>query len=552
MVEAGLSENVPSRTSLFSAQIVTCIQRRIFPLDKGPSLGKGSNGEVFFGLWCGLPCALKQTFGSHEDIQREIALLRNLRYKNIIQFYAALNHTIPDDSKVLLIVMEYAENGTLTKAIRDQSLRLEDKKRVSQQILSGLAYMHSRHIYHRDIKSDNVLLTHNSQVAKLSDFGLSMLKHRSLSQTPANADEHIGTRRWMALELFVTSLEYTTKSDVYSLGWVLWQMAADRTRPFQDVEDDFLVIPMVTNGDRESIPDDTPIEVRAAIEGFWKHDPSERPEAKAFLDEVTFPEVSSADAISPIDFGSSSEDTSFGRHHESQLVDNLRSVMSRSQPSTIQSCAHSQAVAPPTTSPASPSVRTSEIVSNIDVAKDVPASSTSTAEIDDAVHSTAISAPPPCPQQHVPGTAFATASPCKTSLPTEKAELKVVVRDLQQLVLKDNMDAQFAYGMMFLKSKGSIQSDFEALCWFKKAAELGHPEAQFYMGDMYEHDKQLRKDIARAVHWYSKAARQGHHKAEQRLLALIPQKPLCEKDHPSPPDDPDVRMITHRVSLDDF
>ncbi|KAF9163693.1 hypothetical protein DFQ26_002254 [Actinomortierella ambigua] len=515
-------------------------QRRTISLDKGPSLGKGSYGEVFFGFWSGLPCAFKQTFGSRENIQREIAFLQNLRYKNIIQFYAALNHTTPDNRKVLLIVMEYAENGTLTKAIRDQSLRLEDKKRVSQQILSGLAYMHSRHIYHRDIKSDNVLLTDNSQVAKLSDFGLSMLKHRSLSQTPANTDEHVGTRRWMAPELFVMNPEYTTKSDVYSLGWVLWQMAADRTRPFQDVEDDFLVIPMVTNGDREPIPDDTPIEMRAAIEGFWKHDPSERPEAKAFLDEVTFPEVSNADAISPIDFGSSFDGTSFGRLHESQLVDNLRTVMSRSQPSTIQSCAHSQAVAPLATSPASLSTHSSEMVSNVDVAKDVPASSTPTAGIDNSVQSTAISAPLPCPQRHGQGTALATTSPCETSPATEKAELKVVVRDLQQLVLKDNMDAQFAYGMMFLKSKGSIQSDFEALFWFKKAAELGHPEAQFYIGDMFEHDTQLRKDLARAVHWYGKAARQGHRKAERRLLALIPQKLPCEQDHSFPPDDPDA------------
>ncbi|KAG0253798.1 hypothetical protein DFQ27_007194 [Actinomortierella ambigua] len=94
--------------------------------------------------------------------------------------------------------------------------------------------------------------------------------------------------------------------------------------------------------------------------------------------------------------------------------------------------------------------------------------------------------------------------------------------------------------MMFLKSKGSIQSDFEALFWFKKAAELGHPEAQFYIGDMYEHDTQLRKDLARAVHWYGKAARQGHRKAERRLLALIPQKLPCEQDDSFPPDDPDA------------
>ncbi|KAG0254422.1 hypothetical protein DFQ27_006841, partial [Actinomortierella ambigua] len=80
-------------------------------LVKGPPIGSGSYGKVFFGYWNGLPCAIKQISVPSETIEREVALFRNLQYKNITQFYAAFDHTTDNDEKMLLIVMEYAENG---------------------------------------------------------------------------------------------------------------------------------------------------------------------------------------------------------------------------------------------------------------------------------------------------------------------------------------------------------------------------------------------------------------------------------------------------------
>ncbi|KAF9163507.1 hypothetical protein DFQ26_002464 [Actinomortierella ambigua] len=483
-------------------------------LDKGPSLGKGSFGEVFFGFWSGLPCAIKQTSGSSKSIQREIALFRNLSFKNIIQFYAALDHTVHNEER-LLIVMEYAENGTLTKAIKGQCLNWEHKKRFSQQILRGLVYMHSRHVLHRDLKSDNVLLTDNMQVAKLCDFGLSKLRHKSLSHTPVTTDGHVGTRRWMAPELFVENPEYTTKTDVFSLGWVLWQMAADSVRPFDSLSED-VAVKRVENGVRETIPDDTPIEMRAPIEGFWKHEAPERPEARAFLDEGTFPEGIDEDTACTIDFtvGTSVADVPIGPDDEALAPATLQPLLSTSLSQGIQSSTYSQSAVPQVSQLSNPSVHTFEAALNMDVENDVPASPATAAS-----------------RGGVAGSI--TALP-----PSDTLSTKIVFRDFRKLALMDNMYAQFAYGMMFLKSKGSIQSDFEALFWFKKAAELGHPEAQFYIGGMYENDKRLRKDIGRAVHWYGKAAHQGHRKAMSRLFALFPQKPLCEQDEPYHPDDP--------------
>ncbi|KAG0250290.1 hypothetical protein DFQ27_009474, partial [Actinomortierella ambigua] len=515
-------------------------QGRTVALDKGPSLGKGSFGEVFFGFWSGLPCAIKQTSGSSNSIQREIALFRNLSFKNIIQFYAALDHTVHNEER-LLIVMEYAENGTLTKAIKGRCLNWEHKKRFSQQILRGLVYMHSRHVLHRDLKSDNVLLTDNMQVAKLCDFGLSKLRHKSLSHTLVTTDGHVGTRRWMAPELFVENPEYTTKTDVFSLGWVLWQMAADSVRPFDSLSED-MAVRMVENGVRETIPGDTPIEMRAPIEGFWKHEAPERPEARAFLDEGTFPEGISEDTVCTIDFtvGTSVADAPIGLDDEALAPVTLQPLLSKSLSSGIEPSTHSQSAVSQVPWLSNPSARTVEAALNIDVDNDVPASPATVASRGGVAQSITISPPLLFTQQHSQHISLSTTSFFGALPPLDKLSTKVVVRDLRKLALMDNMYAQFAFGMMFLKSKGSIQSDFEALFWFKKAAELGHPEAQFYIGEMYERDRRLHKDIGRAVHWYGKAAHQGHRKAMRRLLALFPQKPLCGQDELYHPDDPDA------------
>ncbi|KAG0250106.1 hypothetical protein DFQ27_009570 [Actinomortierella ambigua] len=434
-------------------------------LVKGPVIGSGSFGKVFFGYWSGLPCAIKQISVPSETIEREVALFRNLRYKNIIQFYAALDHTAANDEKMLLIVMEYAENGTLTKAIQSKCLNREDKKRISNQMICGLAYMHFRQVLHRDLKSDNVLLTDGMKVAKLCDFGLAKLK--PLGQTPEDNDGHVGTRRWMAPELFVANPEYTTKTDVYSLGWILWQMAADIPKPFMHLTEDE-AIEQVKKGARGEIPDDTPSEIRGPIEGFWQDDAKLRPEAREFLDESTFPQGLDNAPTLEFSFGTSVDDDSGFQENE------VQTVVTTADGNAMQ---------------------------NLTVHHQLQ------------LH-----------QQQPQSTRPALSSSSEASPPTEKPALKVVVRDFQRLAL-DNMYAQFAFGMMFLKSKGSIQSDFEALYWFKKAAELGHPEAQFYIGDLYERDRLLRKDVDRAIYWYGKAAAQNHAEAMRRLLILAPPKP---------------------------
>ncbi|KAF9976997.1 hypothetical protein BGZ73_007303 [Actinomortierella ambigua] len=249
----------------------------------GPRVGDGAYGQVFHAQWEGRKVAIKKFFlgqnevGQAEVIQREIQILKLLVDRHIIQFYGTTYH----DGRLVLI-MDYAAGGSLQQAI-DAGCMADwpTKRRIAQEVVRGLTYIHYKNVLHRDLKSMNVLLTSQMEV-KLCDFGMAIIKTRSASRSTSSAK---GTLRWMAPELFTARPIYSTKSDVYALGMVMWELASDCTVPFQQQMDNYTVMGLVKNGEREVIPDDTPLDYRQWIERCWEQDPDVRPEAKDMVTE---------------------------------------------------------------------------------------------------------------------------------------------------------------------------------------------------------------------------------------------------------------------------
>ncbi|KAI7817644.1 hypothetical protein BC939DRAFT_465136 [Gamsiella multidivaricata] len=89
----------------------------------------------------------------------------------------------------------------------------------------------------------------------------------------------------MAPELLQDPPQYTSKSDVYALGMVMWEMAAGCTQPYQGHDPDSIT-QCIRNGYTEDIPEDTPEEYAACIHECWKQEPEKRPAAEDALPDM--------------------------------------------------------------------------------------------------------------------------------------------------------------------------------------------------------------------------------------------------------------------------
>jgi serine/threonine protein kinase len=155
-----------------------------------------------------LSIALKNQFERELEI---IKLIQRNPHPNIATYYKIIK-----ESNRIIIVMELCTGGELSKHIKN-GLELEKIKDYYTQILNGYLHLHDLHIIHRDIKSANILLTDDMKTIKLIDFGFSKIYKIDLCKTIC------GSPHYMAPELLYYK-DYTSKSDIWSLGILLYEM----------------------------------------------------------------------------------------------------------------------------------------------------------------------------------------------------------------------------------------------------------------------------------------------------------------------------------------
>ncbi|XP_026328762.1 serine/threonine-protein kinase Nek8-like isoform X2 [Hyposmocoma kahamanoa] len=156
-----------------------------------------------------------------QDIANEVKILSSLKHPNIIRFFDCYYN----DNHVM-ISMEYATGGNLAEYMYQRYPKLVKQQEILFflcQILLGVDYIHKKNIIHRDLKAENILLTgKHGIIVKLGDFGISkMLASAKKTSTV------IGTPYYLAPEL-CEGKPYDTKSDIWSLGCLLYEMCTHR------------------------------------------------------------------------------------------------------------------------------------------------------------------------------------------------------------------------------------------------------------------------------------------------------------------------------------
>ncbi|KAJ8083942.1 mitogen-activated protein kinase kinase kinase [Marasmius tenuissimus] len=210
---------------------------------RGELIGKGTYGRVYLALnaTTGEMMAVKQvdlprTPSDRNDTRQttvvqalklESETLKDLDHPNIVQ-YLGFEETPAN----LSIFLEYVPGGSVGSVLLKHG-KLSEPVTISftAQILSGLEYLHSRGILHRDLKADNILVEMGG-VCKISDFGIS--KRTAESDGAGTAMQ--GTVYWMAPEVInPQGKSYNFKVDIWSLGCVVLEMLAG-VRPWTGAE----------------------------------------------------------------------------------------------------------------------------------------------------------------------------------------------------------------------------------------------------------------------------------------------------------------------------
>ena len=160
-----------------------------------------------------------------ERFLREIQIAARLQHPHIVPLYDSGQ---ADD--LLYYVMPYVEGESLRQRLeREKPLPLEEALHVARAVAAALDYAHRHQVVHRDIKPENIML-HEGE-AMVTDFGIAKAVTAAASDNLTQTGVTVGTPAYMSPEQAAGAIELDLRSDVYSLGCMVYEMLAGRT-PF--------------------------------------------------------------------------------------------------------------------------------------------------------------------------------------------------------------------------------------------------------------------------------------------------------------------------------
>ena len=305
----------------------------------------GSFAKIYSGAWFGNEVAIKSVYQAWSDevsaqFFREVEISSLLRCAFIVQFYSACL-----EQNRACLIMEWCHGGNLFDRItRDRRGEISWAYGIARDVASGIAYLHAMGFWHRDIKSQNVLLSLSGR-AKLCDFrkckdnrdeskvsrvgtlaSASSLLHpqRRSAWTP----EQLLDARWMPPEIFndpLTRSEANSSSDVFGFGVILFELfsgshpyeslIADSTGLEATLSEVASLSPAATFLSHHALASDVPSKIAALVGVCTAKVSGQRPTIDMLIDdlseEITFADIMGAsinpNAASPSESSSPSD-----------------------------------------------------------------------------------------------------------------------------------------------------------------------------------------------------------------------------------------------------
>ncbi|XP_074084477.1 serine/threonine-protein kinase PLK4-like isoform X1 [Macrotis lagotis] len=247
----------------------------------GGLLGKGSFAGVYRAesVHTGLEVAIKMIdkkamhkAGMVQRVQNEVKIHCQLKHPSILELYNYF-----EDSNYVYLVLEICHNGEMNRYLKNKMKPFSESeaRQFMHQIITGMLYLHSHGILHRDLTLSNLLLTRNMNI-KIADFGLATQlkmpneKHYTLCGTPNYISPEVATRSAHGLE-----------SDVWSLGCMFYTLLIGRP-PF-DTDTVKNTLNKVVLADYE-MPTFLSQEAKDLIHQLLRRNPAERLSLSSVLD----------------------------------------------------------------------------------------------------------------------------------------------------------------------------------------------------------------------------------------------------------------------------
>jgi len=180
-------------------------------------------------------------------------------------------------------VTDYCDGGSLITHLKKHGpIDIKQLVKWALDIAKGMLHLHEggeKPVVHRDLAARNVLLCNGK--ALVSDFGMARIKETEDDEVHTNS--MVGPLKWMAPES-IENFQFSTKSDVFSFGVVLWEMLTCET-PWPGVN---LVqaAAEVLKGTRMEIPQNCPAFLDEIITKCWAQDPADRPGFSEIIDTL--------------------------------------------------------------------------------------------------------------------------------------------------------------------------------------------------------------------------------------------------------------------------